>query len=292
MKKLLYLALVMGMLYLTGCSEDEPQSVAFEETEIELTSEGGILYVNVLANCTWSLSENSREILIEEMQGNGDGKICINVGSNLSHGKLKHIITITSEDGTSYHTLSITQNPPLFIDAENPEVLSADGGEFTVSVRTNIENPGIEYPEWIGLQTKEAICDTITNYVFSCSENKFDKDRTGEILFFYEHVRKVIKVVQSVILIEKIEIQGWNNLQFTSKSTFPIEFEPKNAPASSLFAFSDNENVCNAWIENGNLELRPSNYGKCNIFIQQNERTVFEDALEIYPKYIHVIKTI
>lgn len=244
--------------------------------------------MNVQANCTWTLSEKSREVLIEEMQGSGNCQIRINVANNLTHGELSHVVIITSEDGISSHTLSIIQEPALFIEAENPEKLSSNEGEFTVSVRTNIENPEIEYPEWIDLQTKEYICDTITNYVFSYSENNLDKDRTGKILFSHEHVYKVVNIVQSVILIEKIEIQGWSNLLFSSKSTFPIVYEPKKALISSLSAFSDDENICKVWIDNGNLELRSSNYGKCNIFVKQNERNVFEEELEIYPKYIHI----
>lgn len=290
MKKLLYLALVMGMLYLTGCSEDEPQSVAFEETEIELTSEGGILYVNVLANCTWSLSESSREILIEEMQGDGDGKICINVGSNLSHGKLKHIITITSEDGTSYHTLSITQNPPLFIDAENPEVLSADGGEFTLTVYTNVKTLDVTCPEWIELQSKESVGDTIRHYNFSYSFNDEPNIKEGKIFLKYGDIARRINISQEIVQIEKVEILDWTNLLFKSSSesiSFPISITPSYAPCELIRVETNNENACKAYVKDSNLFIENTEYGEFEITVSTKEHTFFKEFISIFYKYIY-----
>lgn len=239
MKKLLYLVLVMGMLYLTGCSEDEPQSVAFSIHEHKVPYYGEICSVTVKANCQWTISENSREVLILETEGTGDKYVRIDIAENLDYEELVHCIVVTSEDGTSSDELIIVQEfrRDIFVDKNgittgSNGMIAAEGDTFLVPIRTNDKIASVNTPDWITLISSRSFTDY--TYSFTASPNKTGSERNGTIIFKGESASNSIDITQNSYTPDKIIIEDLPVVSDTSYIECQVTIDPEYADWSKV----------------------------------------------------------
>lgn len=179
MKHLLRTILLLGVLCLAGCKEEEPQSVAFMAETLNVGNKQEILELGIHANCQWSITTNPRFIEITENTGHGDAVIFLTVYPNYQYEDLTHEIIISSEDGTSDDILTIKQDSKKGLIAGHVDMISEEGGVFELSVNTNEGNISIETPDWVTLTSSRALAEQ--TYTFSAKPNKTGAVRKGVI---------------------------------------------------------------------------------------------------------------
>lgn len=237
MKHLSKLFLIMAILCLTGCSEDEePQSVAFLSSEKTVPSEGGSFTVAIEANCPWTISEQSELVSVQQVSGDGNSTVRINVGPNTSYDDLSHAVTIASKNGTSNDMLTVKQERTFAVKAEQQEgTISCEGGTFTIPVNTNDNISKVETPEWITFTESRGLEQR--TYAFTAEPNKTGSVRTGTVILSGEKSSATIDLSQdsytpvsaSLILPDTMELTEF-------PVTSPLEFSPEYADFSKISA--------------------------------------------------------
>ena len=137
MKHLLRTILLLGILCMAGCKEEEPQSVAFKVRALNVGNKQETLELGIQANCQWYTITDSRFIETNENTGNGDAVISLTVHPNHQYEDLTHEIIICSEDGTSNDILTIKQESKKGLIAGRVDMISEEGGVFKFPVNTN-----------------------------------------------------------------------------------------------------------------------------------------------------------
>lgn len=235
MRHLSRLFLIMTILCLTGCSEDEePQSVAFLTSEKSITSEGGSFTVAVEANCPWTISEQSELVSVQQVSGDGSATVRINVGQNTSYDDLSHAVTIVSKNGTSKDALTVKQERTFAVKTEQQDnAISCEGGTFTIPVNTNDNISKVETPEWITFTESRGLEQK--SYTFTAGPNKTGSVRTGTIVLSGERSSATIDVSQdsytpisaNLILPDTMELAEF-------PATSPVDFSPEYADFSKI----------------------------------------------------------
>lgn len=261
MKTICKIFLLVVLLCLTGCSSDDPQSVSFSIKTHETSYLGEILTVNVTANCTWTINETSQQVLIQEMSGNGDDIIRIHIAQNTEYDDLTHSITITSEDGTSSDVLTIKQETRIGTLAESIEMLSAEGGDFTIPIKTNDEITEVDTPEWITFISSRALTDY--TYSFTAEPNKTGSARNGTITIRGKYQTKTITIEQDSYAPTGVGLLQDLKIVYTSNQSVGICLLPEYADWSKLKVKTSNS--CQASIEEGYLKNSLQSYGKFNL---------------------------
>lgn len=263
MKHLSKLFLIMTILCLTGCSEnEEPQSVAFLTCEKTITSEGGSFTVAVEANCPWTIRTEKGNSVSNMAAGVGSFTITVSVKENVIYDDVAHTIAIYSEDGTSSDRLNITQKAALGLSAVAPEMLDCEGGNFEVEVNTNDEIDKVDVPEWITFINSRAL--TGYTYTFTAEPNKTGSPRTGGVRIVGKNKTTQFDVKQDSYAPTGVDVSNipkvvpiiWEGFSTVAEPLFyPIQIIPEYADYSKLSVKSSFEEVFKASIADSTVKI-------------------------------------
>lgn len=278
MKHLLRTILFMAVVCLAGCKEDD-QSVSFSIKEYKASVIGEILTVNVTANCPWTLSENSQQIVIEEMSGEGNASIRVNIARNFNYDDLAHVITITSEDRTSSDVLTIIQDKNIGTEVGEFGVISEEGGTFEIPVKTNDEITSVDTPDWMTYTSSRGL--TGYTYAFTVEQNKTGSVRSGVVkLKGKENVTRV-EVTQDSYAPTSIYFEK-NSLYITKREFSVRTFtEPEYADLSKLEM--NTSEGCTATIKDGYMSVKLLDYGEFSISMLSEGKEVSKVNGECVP---------
>lgn len=249
MKKVLFvLSLMLPVLF--SCSSDEDsQYVAFDKSELEVEWKAGRYSINVNANCDWDIESDAYWIYIAYPTDASTGKteVFFRVKENRSYSDRFSIITVSSLDGSSASEIKIIQKENKGIIGNN-EAGEFDGEKqnITVDIKTNIENPSIDMPDWITVASKgRALSDK--SYVFTLSKNDTGIERTGSIVFSGEGRSWEYTVRQKPIQVlpSKITFKEGENVLLDNNSDLVLTpvFTPVECTEKDLEWTSSNTNV-------------------------------------------------
>lgn len=255
MKKVLFaLCLILPMLF--SCSDDDEQYVSFEQSELEVDFKGGSFIVNVSANCNWDFGLRANLSWINEKKIN-ENQIELYIQENDTYEDRGYSVTIFSEDGNSSAELNIVQKENKGIIGDN-SVGEFDGESqnITVDIKTNIENPSIEMPDWITVASKGRALSN-KSYVFTLSKNDTGEKRNGIIVFSGEGKswKYIVRQKPIQVLPSKITFKEGENVLLSNNSDFTLTpvFTPVECTEKDLEWISSNTNVVT--VSNGVLKV-------------------------------------
>lgn len=245
MKNILLLLTMMIPLFIS-CSDDDEQYVSFKQSNLEVDFKGGSFIIDVSANCNWNLGLRANLSWINEKKIN-ESQIELYIQENDTYENREYSITIVSEDNNSSAELKIIQKENKGIIGDN-EVGEFDGEKqnITVSIKTNIESPSIDMPEWITMASKGRVLSN-KSYLFTLSRNDTGLERDGDIIFSGEGKswKYTVKQKPIQVLPSKITFKEGENVLLDNNSDFiltPIFF-PEDCTDKELEWYSSNEKV-------------------------------------------------
>ena len=149
MKKLkCFLFVAAVALVLAGCRK--PVGVSLSTTSQEVEAQGGSFDVELKSNGEWNIGTPDW-IAVSPTSGTGDATLKVTVNANLTAESRVGEVKAATKDNTA--TLTVTQG---FVDEEAYIVVSPDsiecevaGGDYSVSVASNIDWVVSEVPNWL-----------------------------------------------------------------------------------------------------------------------------------------------
>lgn len=252
MKTILKTLLLVAVLCLAGCSGDDPQSVAFSESELSAGSGPGTITVSVYANCPWMISPGSTGIEIKPAAGEGEYIIAFMLPENKTFDEKTHRITVTSEDGTSSDVLTIVQKAMTGIEVEKIDMISEEGGTFTMPVKTNDEITSVDTPDWITFTSSRAL--TNYTYSFTAESNKTGAVRRGTVTLKGKEVTRAIEVTQDSYAPDSAWVEVPVCVLRNTNGDYPIHVVPEYADISKV-TVTENCFYLNARISDNKLHL-------------------------------------
>lgn len=280
MKRIMNAILLIGVLLIVGCSkEDAPQSVSFEVKELAAETEGGLIYVNVIANCPWTISDNSREVSVESSKGEGNASVRIDVTSNDKYDKQTYQVTLTSEDGTSSDKLTITQDEKkaLFIDKLD-KLLSEKGDTFSIHLKTNDEIK-VECQDWIKVTSSRALSKQI--FYFEAEANKTGSPREGWISFKGSKASDKILIKQDSYTPTNAYIPNLPERSETDSIVVDVVIEPEYADWNKVSLCYDFEGRIKK-LEDKKLSVK-LDIGFTSIELKAGDKTTYSGSILYWP---------
>lgn len=265
MKTILKTLLLVAVLCLAGCSGDDPQSVAFADETLESPSFGWTYNLNIEANCLWSISTETSGIRIESSSGEGSSTVVLHLMENKTYDDSTHRITITSEDGTSSDILTIVQKAMTGIEVGKTDMISEEGGTFTIPVKTNDEITSVDTPDWITFTSSRAL--TSYTYEFTAEPNRTGAVRSGTVTLKGKELSKNIEVTQDSYTPTDVEIPELLASSFILEEakyedvSITVKATPEYADASKLSVSIEPRYRTNYTYENGIILLKHTNQG-------------------------------
>lgn len=259
MKKLfLILSLMLPLLF--SCSSDEDnQYVEFDNSELEVGPESNGYVIDITANCHYDILSDGVDWISISPHGElstGQTYIQITVKENMTYAERTTFITVISQDGSSTSKIKIIQK-------ENKGIIGDDAvGEFdgekqniTVDIKTNIENPSMDTPDWITMASEGRALSN-KSYMFTLSKNDTGVERSGDIIFSGEGKswKYTVKQKSIQILPSKITFKEGESVLLNNNSDFVLTpvFVPVECTEKDLEWTSSNTNVVT--VSNGILK--------------------------------------
>lgn len=280
MKNFIFSFTLLILVLLLGCSEkDEQLFVLFETQTLKSDSNGGILSVEVKANCNWEIVlSNSEWAKVSTTHGTGNYTLKINISQNTEYNEREVELYLTSEDHYSNSTLKILQDEKKGILSDDGNVnieIPAKGGEFVIGIKENVDDILLETPSWILISNDKSKSLQNNSYLFIAETNNSYEKRVGEIVFKSNETELKYHVTQKAksIVPEGVEIKDFHSL-VKGKQTlvYDIECYPTGADMSMLSFLSSDETICKASTENNKLKLNFIGYGKSTISCFVNDQ--------------------
>ncbi len=181
MKQLKYLLLaVVVVLSIVGCRKDV--EVSFDKTAQEMEAQGGSVEIALKSNGEWSISTVADWFTVSPMSGNGDATLTISAEANITGEVRSAQITASTKDNTA--TLTVSQNAQEYYLTVTPREIQcgSDGGEFTVTVSSNVEWR-ISMPQWITSSVTEGSNDTTVTLSVAPIAGELAEPRSGDVVF-------------------------------------------------------------------------------------------------------------
>ena len=271
MKNIVSIILLLGILCLAGCRED--QLVAFTESELTSSSAGQTFSLDIQANCPWKISVSEGLLQVTPDNGEGNKTITVSTIRNLYYDNQKHVLCIQSEDGTSSDILTIIQEAKKGLEVEDvKDMISEEGGTFTLPVKTNDEITKVDTPEWISFTSSRGLSGY--TYNFTAEANKTGSIRTGSITINGKNISRTVEVKQDSYAPTGILISEESLASKKSKISTGFKLEPEYADASKLNISSSKG--CLAYLEDNTLSVDMYNYGQYYIYVQSEGKTIGE----------------
>lgn len=220
MKQLKYFMFVAAMaLAIVGCRK--PVEVSFDKATQEIDAQGGSIELALKSNGEWTIAQTEGWIMVSPMSGSGDATILLTVAPNKTSVSRSAEIKATTKDNTATMTLSqnASQDPDPEPDPEpdpgpqyyinvDPQAIqcSAEGGEFTVEVSSNIEWE-VTTPQWVTSSMTSGANDATLTLTISPIEGDEISSREGEVVISgLDSISAKIIVVQNVLPTPGIEL--------------------------------------------------------------------------------------
>lgn len=253
------LSLILPLLF--SCSSDEDnQYVEFDKSELEVGPESNGYVIDITANCHYEILSDGVDWINIAPPSDSPSELTyirLTIKENTTYSDRYTVITAVSQDGSSISKVKITQKENKGIISEN-ECGEFDGEKqnITVDIKTNIDNPSIDTPEWITNASKgRALSDR--SYQFMLSKNETGSERVGKIVFSGEgkYFEYTVKQKSIRILPSKITFKEGESIVLDSNSDFimtPV-FSPVECTEKDLEWTSSNTNVVT--VSNGVLKV-------------------------------------
>lgn len=275
MKKILSIIMLLGMVCLVGCKED--QQVSFSIKEINFGKDSETKQVEIIANCPWVITGLGDFIKTSVDCGNGNELISVTAWSNNDYDDRTHLITVQSEDGTSLDHLYISQSANIGLELEKPEMIKAEGGDFELKIKTNDDITGIETPDWITYTSSRALSEY--TYTFTAEPNKTGSVRRGDIRYRGKNLTDYVKIEQDSYMPVRVKPEKDTICTTNHEVSIPLTAEPEYADISKLrlsyrYVPTNNYENFHMSIENGNLNVSMEKHGHYTVFLEDDERNI------------------
>lgn len=261
MRRILKTVLLLAVLCLAGCKED--QSVSFTVHEAEVDCEGTRLTIGIQANCPWTITDEANKTITDQKTGTGSITTQVAIFSSSSYDDQTYRVIITSEDGSSSDVLTIRQKAKPAILADNIGLISEEGGTFDIPVKTNDNITSVDTPDWITFTSSRAL--TGYTYTFTAEPNKTGAVRKGTVSFKGSAANGAVEVTQDSYAPTGIDLEKTSNVavitfmegkNISYPVSIPLTAIPEYADPSKLTVQAHLALRCNASIKDGNLILQ------------------------------------
>ncbi len=221
-------------------TQKQKDALLLTSTRQDVGKEGGRITVEVKANVSFTheIAESAKAwIKPVGTKGLTTSTLTFDVAANDSFSKREGEITFTSTAGTEVVKVYQECDTPTIIVSSDHYEQSADPGQFSVEVRSNVDVT-FEIPsacDWIHEMTTKSM--STNTFHFSVDENEAFTDRTAKILFkcaewkLEETVTVTQKAATPVIIIGSGEYEfepegGSLSVEVSSNMTLDVIIEP------------------------------------------------------------------
>lgn len=281
MKKIISFILLLGVLCLAGCSSEiDPQSVAFSVKELKSKQKGDSIYVDVTANCNWSISGPSNIVHIYPHTGSANKKIYIIIQENKDFEDLTCTLKLTSEDGSASDFLTIHQDKKILLEADAVGLLPKEGHEVQIGLKANTDDYKISVPDWIKLLDSRAIQEKSLNFLVEKNESGGVREDT--IKFACLNETELVFVRQDSYTPEAIDIPEFPEYPDTNFVKVNIALTPSYADTCKFELASDLSGCLK--LNRSELTLEASltpGYNPVKILV--NNKTLFNRDFKYFP---------
>lgn len=293
MKTIIKTVLLLAVLCLAGCKED--QSVSFTVHEAEVDFEGTRLTIGIQANCPWTITDEANKTITDQKTGTGSITTQVAVFSSSSYDDQTYRITVTSEDGSSSDVLTIRQKAKPAILADNTGLISEEGGTFTIPVKTNDNITSVDTPDWITFTSSRTL--TGYTYTFTAEPNKTGAVRKGTVSFKGSDTNGAVEVTQDSFIPTGIDVSSIPDMvpvlfSYETMSVEPVSYklpiEPEYADPSKISVNSQFPTACDASIVGDSIRLtfKSGSWG----YGQYINFTFFSGGKEIAEKKVEPVR--
>ena len=191
----LYVA-VMAMAFV-GCRK--PVEVAFVETAQEIAAQGATVEIALESNGGWTIAPTPDWIAVSPMSGNGNARLTLTVQPNNGTEARSAEIKATTKDhsATCVVTQDFVVSPFLSV---TPNEIQCDrlGGEYEVSVQSNVEWRFSELPDWIAMSATSGENNSLIHVTVDPISGEVSEDREAVMIVKGEAVQASLYVKQSL----------------------------------------------------------------------------------------------
>ena len=207
------------------------------------------------------------------------------MSANSEYDQRSCIITVSSIDNSSIAILKIYQKEKkgFILDglSDISKEISPEGGNFTITANTNIDDIEIQKPDWISITTLNNRSLEKRQFNFTVMENTEGHERTGTIKIGKNEMYSNIHIKQESYLPTSFSVPDLKNVLFSiGKMIYDIYIEPSYADISKLSVKSSDESVCIPFFENGKLVLDFKKYGSTKISVLCGNKVLFVEEIE------------
>ena len=196
MKKLNVLfVLVCMMLLAVGCQKKV--NVSFVSPSIHVTAAGEEVLVSLTSNGDWSVVSYPEWLSVSPTDGSGDSQLKVTVLPNLDVIERMGEIKVSSKDNTTSMTVTQEARETDFITV-NPDHYQCgmEGGEFNVTVSSNIAWTVSQLPNWMTCTPMEGAGNVTVALTINAIADETAVSREVDVVFGNEETHATLHVTQ------------------------------------------------------------------------------------------------
>lgn len=197
MKKLNKLFVLAGiLLLLVGCAKKA--EVSFATSEVSIAPEGGSVEVVLRSNGSWTVDSYPEWLAVSPTSGNGDATLTLTASANNESERLGEIKVSTKDNAA---TLKVVQGlRDLYLMVSPYEITcNREGGEYEVTVHTNLDWRLAELPTWLTASVTEGSNDGQIILTVAPISGDSDEGRQATVTVLTDVLTTQIDVIQSVV---------------------------------------------------------------------------------------------
>ena len=199
------ITLLMAVIALYACEDEDLQHVSFEQNLITVDAEAQSISVLVKADCPWFLSSDTDRAYATTTYGESNDIVEIVVYRNATFEQGNYTFTLTSENGQERATLLIVQDARIKMEYSTDDCVPAEGGNFNIYMSTNDNVRCTDTPEWVTHVSGRAV--ESHTFVLECKDNRTGLPRHASIVFTGKKDEYVINIKQDSYTPEKVDVK-------------------------------------------------------------------------------------
>ena len=201
MRKLNILFVLASVLMLAaGCGKKV--NVAFTSSSVHVAAEGGDVVASLTSNGDWKVDSRPEWLTVSPTYGSGDTPLKLTVSANPDQVERVGEVKVSAKDNTA--TLVVTQaaaTQPVveeFITiTPNHYQCGEEGGEFNVSVSSNIAWTVTGLPNWLACEPLEGSGDAVLTLTVSAIAGEIINVREVDLIIGNQEAYQILHVSQS-----------------------------------------------------------------------------------------------